>query len=460
MADSHAELWDGVLAFASELMEKYGVPGVVVGIKHGGETRAAGLGVTNVDHPLPVTDETLFQVGSISKTFTTVIILRLVELGQLDLDAPVRQYAPEFKVADERVSAQVTVRQLLTHTAGWFGDFFHDTGAGDDAMARYVADMAELEQITPLGGAWSYNNAAFYLAGHIIEVVTGRRYEAVLEEWLLGPLGLAQTFLDPGDLMTYRFAVGHEMGDDGTEVARPWPLPRAAYPVGGITCSVHDLLRYARFHMGDGTAEDGASVLAPASLALMQTPQALIWGEEHIGLSWFIEEIGGSKLLHHGGGTKGQVSLLTLAPARDFAMAIFTNADRGGQITYKVTERALKQYLAIEIPEPQPTEADAQALAEFTGLYVNPSTEIELGLLGGRLISQLIPKRGFPSLESPVPPPPPPLTLALCEDGRLLVMDGPSRGDVLHAGRGPDGSVDWLRVSGRIHVRREKATDS
>ena len=252
-------------------IEKRDVPGAVVGILHEGETRTAGFGVTNVDHPLPVTDETLFQIGSITKTFTATAMMRLVEMGKLELDATVRTYIPEFQVADETASSQATIRHLLTHMGGWFGDFFHDTGAGDDALSKYVADMADLEQLTPLGTLWSYNNAGFYLAGYVIEVVTGKSYEAALRELVLEPLDLQHAFLDPGDVMTHRFAVGHRVTDEGAQVARPWPLHRAAYSAGGITCSVHDLLEYARFHLGDGTAEDGTRLLKPESLSLMRT---------------------------------------------------------------------------------------------------------------------------------------------------------------------------------------------
>jgi len=455
MGTNHEHLWDQLLAFVSEVMEKRDVPGVVAGILHEGETRAGGFGVTNVDHPLPVTAETLFQVGSITKTFTTTTMMRLVEMGKLDLDAKVRTYAPEFKVADETVSAQVTIRHLLTHMAGWFGDYFHDTGTGDDAPARYVADMTDLEQVTPLDAAWSYNNAAFYLAGYIVEVVTGQPYEAALKELLLEPLDLEQIFFDPGDVMTYRFAVGHRIGDEGAEVARPWPLPRAAYPVGGITCSVYDLLHYAGFHMGDGILEDGTRLLTPESLSQMQSTQATIWKDETIGLSWFLNDVAGTLLVSHGGGTKGQVSQLTLVPERDFAVAVFTNADLGGFVTDDVVDWALKHYLAIENPKPEAIETAEESLVAYVGRYDNPFTGIDVGLLGGKLVAQVVQKRGFPTEDTPIPPAPPPMSIAVCGDDRLLVMDGPFKGGIVQIGREQDGSVGWVRMGGRICVRQE-----
>lgn len=130
MSTRHERHWDPLVEFVPSVMEKRDIPGAVVGILDEGEVRTAGLGVTNVDYPLPVTDETLFQIGSITKTFTATAMMRLVEMGELALDATVRTYIPYFKVADETASSQATIRHLLTHMGGWFGDFFQDTGSG------------------------------------------------------------------------------------------------------------------------------------------------------------------------------------------------------------------------------------------------------------------------------------------------------------------------------------------
>ena len=183
-----AELDEFVVTRMAELK----IPGVAIGVIAGDREHAAGFGVTNVDHPLPVDADTLFQIGSTTKTFTGTAIMRLVEQGKLDLEAPVRTYLPDFRVADPEVSEEVRLRHLVTHTAGWYGDDFTETGDGDDALARYVAGMADLPQIAPLGKYFSYNNGAVCLAGRVIEVVTGQTYEAAVAELVLTPLGLAQ----------------------------------------------------------------------------------------------------------------------------------------------------------------------------------------------------------------------------------------------------------------------------
>lgn len=439
-------------AFIAQVMGEQHIPGVAAGVWQAGETRVVASGVTNVDCPLPVTEETLFQVGSITKTFTALLMMQLVEEGRLDLGATVQSYLPDFRVADETVSRQATIRHLLTHTAGWVGDLFEDTGEGDDASARYVALMADLPQLAPLGMTYSYNNASFYLAGAILEAVTGRFYADLLQERALDPLGMTHSYLKPTDVMTYCYAVGHDVQGEGEVAAlRPWALPRAVYPVGGLITTVPDLLRYGRFQMGDGVTESGERLLTADSMQQMHTPQAAIWGEtEAVGLSWFIKDVAGTRILAHGGGTKGQVSYLFVVPERDFAAAIVTNSERGGQLTQAVYRWLLHEYLDIDDPEPQPVEAEEAVLAEFVGRYERPFSDIELVLEDGRLLAQLTIKQGFPDKNDPPPPSPPPMPLALCGPDRLVVTDDPMKNALADVIRGEDGRIGWLRV-GRLH---------
>lgn len=438
--------------FTANVMAEHHVPGAVVGVWQGGETRVLPFGVTNVDCPQPVAENTLFQVGSITKTFTALMMMQLVEEGRLDLEATVQSYLPDFRVADETVSRQATIRHLLTHTAGWVGDLFEDTGEGDDASARYVALMADLPQLAPLGMAFSYNNAAFYLAGAVLEAVTGRFYADLLQERVLAPLEMSHSYLKPADVMTYCYAVGHDVQGEGeASVLRPWALPRAVYPVGGLITTVPDLLRYGRFQMGDGAAEDGARLLTTDSLRQMHTPQAKIWGEtEAVGLSWFIKDVDGVRILAHGGGTKGQVSYLFVAPERDFTAAIVTNSERGGQVTQAVYRWLLREFLGVDDPEPRPVESAESVLTEYVGRYERPFSDIELYLEDGRLLGQVTYKQGFPDKTTPPPPPPPPAPLALCAPDRLVVLDGPMKNALADAIRDENGRIGWLRI-GRLH---------
>ena len=474
MGENGQATFEQLCAFAEARMKEKGVPGVAVGVLHEGTTYTAGFGVTSVDNPLPVTDETLFQIGSIGKTFTCLAMMRLVEAGQLDLQATVRTYVPDFEVADETVSAQVTLWHLLTHTSGWDGDLFEDTGAGEDAMARYVAKMADQEQIAPLGMVWSYNNSGFYLAGHVIEQVTGKSYEAAMQELVFEPLGLERCYFSPAEVITQRFAVGHEISGSHAHVARPWALPRAAYAAGGIVCDVKELLRYAQFQMGDGSVsakqergEDGGAqeraedragervqVLRQESMAAMHSPQAVIREDgRHVGLSWMIRDIEGTRQLGHGGGTVGQVTLLAIYPDHGLAVAVLTNADEGGSVADDIRDWVVERYLGIKEAEPAPIEATEEELAAYAGFYARPFDQIELGMLCGQLVGQMVHKRGFPSQDVPPPPPPPPVSLKLCGQDRLLASAGPGKKAEVDILRKADGTIGWLRMGGRIRKK-------
>lgn len=451
MSEMQHTRFESLTDYVQQKMKEHRVPGVAVGVFHEGETCTAGFGVTNIEHPLDVTTETLFQIGSITKTFTTMVMLRLVEMGKLDLDATVRTYIPDFKVIDEEASAKATVRHLLTHVGGWEGDFFEDPGPGSEALANYVTNMAKLEQMAPVGTIYSYNNAGFVLAGRIIEIITGKPYEGVLKEFVLTPLGLTHCYFDPGDVITHRFVVGHDEENEKVKVARPWPLGRYAYPAGGIVCDVHTLLRYARFHLGDGKVEDGTQVLAQASVQQMQSPQVEIWKDSAVGLSWHISDWNGVRTFGHGGGTNGQCSLLTLVPKHNAVLVILTNADKGGDLIDDVQRWFMKTYFGVERKDPEPMHSTEEELRAFVGRYERPSADIELGLLAGQLVGQARPKEGFPD-PSVVPPPPPPMSVARCEENRLLITSGPWKKAQIDVIRNPDGSIGWLRL-GRLYKR-------
>lgn len=440
-------------------MARLHVPGVAVGVIHEGREHTAGFGVTNVEHPLPVDADTLFQVGSTTKTVTATVAMRLVEQGQLDLDAPVRTSLPKLRLHDEGVAARVTMRHLFQHTAGWVGDYFDDLGMGADALRKIVARLARLPQLTPLGEVWSYNNAGFYLAGRAIEVIACKPYETVVQELLLDPLGMKQSFFFPADIMIHRFAVGHtvkrgEGGEDEVTVARPWALPRAANPAGGLTSSVKDQLIYARFHLGDGTAANGTRLLTPESLAEMQRP-AVEAGSlaGAVGLTWWVKDVGDTRLVRHGGTTNGQLSAFIMAPRRGFAITVLTNANRGGELHHNVTSWALERYLGVTEPAPVPLDLTAAELEPYTGRYEGLLSNAEVRLHDGGLILQVLPKRGGLSAEPA--PTPPPVRLVLLDADRVVMLDPPmkdSRGEFL---RGAEGGLTWLRVGGRI-LRRQR----
>ena len=133
----------------SATLSKHEVPGAAVAVYRDGELVEAASGVLNLGTGVEATTDSLFQIGSITKLWTATLVLQLVDEGKLDLDAPVRTYLPDFELADSAAAATVTIRQLLTHTAGFEGDIFTDTGPGDDCVEKYVASLATDAQAFP-----------------------------------------------------------------------------------------------------------------------------------------------------------------------------------------------------------------------------------------------------------------------------------------------------------------------
>ena len=437
-----------------EGMARLGVPGLAIGLLHGDETYTVGFGVTNLNHPLPVEADTLFQIGSTSKTITATTAMRLVEMGQLDLEAPIKTYLPDLRLADEAATDRATLSHLFTHTGGWLGDYFDDFGRGDDALTKMVAAMAKLPQLTPLGQIWSYNNAGFYLAGRIIEAVTGQTYEAAVKELVLDPLGMTHSVFLAEEAIIHRVAVGHIVYPDRVEVAQPWALARTANPAGGVISNVTDQLRYARFHLGDGRAADGQRLLRPESLAAMQTPRAAAGSmAEEVGLTWLMRRVAGTRLVMHGGATNGQLSAFVLVPERQFALTVLTNANRGRELNAEITAWALQHYLGLAEPEATPLTLSTAALAEYAGHYQAALSKIDLSLSEGTLWLQSIPQGGFPKPDSPPGPTPPPVRLAFSAEDRVIGLDPPftnQRGEFL---RDEAGRIVWFRFGGRIHAR-------
>lgn len=443
------DLFHGIAADVERWRTDLGVPGTTFGVYVGGEQFTAGIGVTSVDNPLPVNDETLFQIGSITKTLTATLMMRLVEQGKLDLDARVRTYLPDFRVRDSDASDRVTLRQLLTHVGGWTGDIFTDTGNGDDAAQRYVESMAGFEQLAPLGRIFSYNNAAFCVAGRVIEVVTGKTFEAAARELIFEPLGMERSFFFPQQVMLHRFAVGHVVEDEkAARVVSPWPIPRAMNAAGGITCHIKDLLRYGAYHLGDGSP-----LLRGDSLRLMHRPQVDINAYMGaVGLAWIMNDYDGVKLLWHNGGTNGQCAVLTLVPQRGLALGMISNSGNGAVLNERFQKRVLRDFCGVVIPEPGAIASTADQLAAFEGEYKGTMNEIELRLDGGELMADIryvgsFPSDGHDAESAPAP-------IARCGEDELLVLAGPhkhTRADII---RDASGQIRYLRFGSRLHVRQ------
>lgn len=445
-------------------MTKYAIPGVALGLRYRGAEYVRGFGVTNVDDPVPVDGDTVFRVASTTKTFTGTAVMRLVERGLLDLDRTVHSYLPQFHTADAAASARVTVRQALNHSAGWLGDFFLDTGTGDDAIAEYVDAMSRLPQLTAPGTVFAYNNAALALAGRLLEVAAGVPYEQVVQTLLTGPLQLAHSAFFLDEIPGASVAVPHVIDATGKPVAQPayFAMPRSIHAAGGLISSARDQLRWARFHLGDGRIPGGGGrLLTPSSMRTMQShpgPGGTLFVElDGVGVTWMLRPTAeGPKVVQHGGDWAGQHSGFLMVPERGFALTVLTNSEGGPGLLAELfaDDWALRRFAGVRNLPAHPRTLPAAELAAYAGVYSaeqiltdGSTAALELDLVpdAGQLSVQLGGQEG--------------LRLAFYRKDYVLALE-PSGADTHSRAnfvRGPDGTVVWLRFGGRL-FRRGAAT--
>jgi CubicO group peptidase (beta-lactamase class C family) len=448
--------------FAASAAERLGVPGVAVGVWADGREVYACHGVTSIENPLPVDPDTVFVVGSVTKTLTATATMCLVADGKVDLDAPVRRYVPEFTLKDQRAAATITVLNLLNHTAGLDWRMSAETGEGDDALALYVAKMAESEPIAPPGTRASYSQVGYNLAGRVIEKVTGLTFERAIASLLLEPLGMSHTFFATADVMTRRFAVGHNLGEDGTlSVARQWKDTRANNPGGDAGSSVADLLRWAKFHLGDGHAGTGEQVLPAAVLRQMRQQTAELRGSslgDALGIGWFLRDIDGVRTVGHNGSANGQFANLLTVPQRDFAVAVLSNAgpDSGLAVNQAVVRWALQRYLGVADRDTEPLPYDAVRAAEIAGIYENDMMRVTFRTGGAGLTVEFTIKPEIrAATDTELPPDMPSADLGLLpgDADEYIITSGGLKGQRGFFTRDHNGQITGADMAGRRFTR-------
>jgi dipeptidyl aminopeptidase/acylaminoacyl peptidase/CubicO group peptidase (beta-lactamase class C family) len=377
-----------------ELAERFSVPGAALGIAYGDQLVELAYGVTNLDTRVDVTTDTLFQIGSITKVWTAAAVMRLVDGGRLELDKPVAGYLPELRLSDPDAADRVTMRHLLTHTSGIDGDFFHDTGRGDECLARYVAALAELPANHPLGATLSYCNAGYSVAGRVIEVLTGQVWDEVMREFLYAPLGLTRTATLPEEALLHRTAVGHmQSAGRGPRRTPVWALPRSAGPAGLISSTVGEVLAFVRLHLAGGVAAGGERLLSVESVAEMQAGHAVL-PDRHAaadawGLGWWRADWGGTDVVGHDGNTLGQAAYLRVLPEHDFALVLLTNGGYAQDLSETLIRELVQELTGVAMPPPltpppEPLEVD---IGQYEGVYERAGVRFDVtrGERGPRL---------------------------------------------------------------------------
>jgi CubicO group peptidase (beta-lactamase class C family) len=318
------------------------------------------------------------------------IVALLHAEGLIDLDAPVVSILPEFRVRDELATTSISVRHLLTHTAGFDGDIWPDLGEGGGEIDRLVAMLAECAQLSPPGTAFSYNNAAYTVLGSIIERVTGDSFERALTDRVAQACGAVIT-TDITRLGDAERAIGHFVNGEGAIQPMEEAVgPACMAPAGSRTWSTIDgLLAFGEFHLGrHGTFAQ------TAALRSMREPQVTVGDPNNggtMGLGIFLDDRWGTPVVFHDGGVQGQSAYLRVLPKLDTVMAVMST---GG--VPQVFHRHVFSILTSSIPNVQaPLGAVAQTHlkvenSRFVGRYEASATRVDISEVNGSLTAEIV----------------------------------------------------------------------
>lgn len=384
-----------------ELIESHGVPGAQLAVIDGDEIVEAAAGVLSLRTQSPSRPDALFLPGSIGKLYTATLVLMLVGEGKVDLDRSVRTYLPDFQVKDPTAPDRVTVRHLLTHTSGFDGDHFADTGRGEDALERYVAGCKDLPQIAEPGKIWSYSNSSYAILGRIVEVVTGGVFEDVLRDRLFVPLALQSTVSFADQAIPHPIAVGHVPNPENPEeliVSPVWGLYRAFGPMGSaVIASAGDVLRFTDLHLRGGKTPGGETLIDTGLVEAMQQEEARLVDDSLLGgawgLGWNLDRWDGTRVIGHDGNSIGQNAFMRLAPDEHFGFCLQTNVESAINLFREVADWLFGERLGVHL-KADPARRDDSAVTDvdrYVGVYEREGLRVEVTADDHRLVAAVAP---------------------------------------------------------------------
>ncbi|MEV6157332.1 serine hydrolase [Nonomuraea sp. NPDC052129] len=381
-----------IKARTAELLAEYQVPSVAIGILQDGEITDFALGVKELSTREPATTDTIYQCGSLSKTWTALAFMQLVDEGKVGLDEPLRTYLRDFRVADPEVSAEVTPRHLLNHTNGIEEDY-GDPGEDDDVYERMVANIAGAPQVHPLGHTHGYSAALGYaILARVMEVIDGKKWDDIMRDRLFDPLGLTSTTsrheqVDPG-----RAATGHIIRSvgEGPIVSPVDHLPRSFGPGGNVNSTAREVLTMAHVFLNEGKAPNGTRIAAPEIIREMMGSRVSIPDPYMYGPEWALGLIvcdwHGETVYAHDGSTIGQSARLRILPDSNLAISMLANAGPRDSFYKKVLNVILAELGAVTIPElPKPDPSLNLDLSRYEGTYRRLGTHYEVAAEDGKL---------------------------------------------------------------------------
>jgi CubicO group peptidase (beta-lactamase class C family) len=397
-------------------------------------------------------------VASVTKTFTATAMMCLVTDGRVELQAPVQRYLPDFALAGGRDdAARITVLNLLNHTAGLDWRIPDQPDDSDSALASYVAALRDCHPIAAPGALVSYSQTGYNVAGRIIEVVTEMTYEHAIARLLLEPLNLRDSTFRPRQAIAGPVAMGHNVQDDGmVTVAQQWKDTRANNPGGGLATSVSDLLRWARFHLGDG-----GQVLPKTELGQMRHPTAKLIGSslgDAVGIGWFLRDIGGAHAFGHAGSANGQFADVLIIPDKDFAVVTIANSgpDNGLAFNHEIIQAGLESVAKVTAPRVKVMRYKRHVADEYAGVYENEMMHATFTSTGKALTAEFAIKPGIrASATTELPPdmPAAPIALLHGEQDQYMVTGGGLKGQRGYFSRDKSDRIITVTMAGRVFTR-------
>jgi len=336
---------------------------------------AAAFGVRNVTRSDDaITTHSLFHMASITKTFVATAIMQLFENGKIDLDAPVVKYLPYFQMADERYKI-ITIRQMVTHTSGMpdVDDYEWNKPQYDDgSLERYVRSLGNLKLEFAPGQRFQYSNMAFEVLGDVIAKVSGESFEDYVQHHILVPLGMKDSTLLVKEVDPKLLAWGHDLDETGNPFpSKVYPYNRIHSPSSDLHSNVLDMARWAIANMNRGEL-DGARILKSSTYEVMWKSAGKFNGKASpAGISWFLDNYKGNRLIGHDGGDTGFLTELVMLPDKKIAVVWLANADWIPN-TDGITGAALDVALGLK---PKPIEGKRSIAQAMFSTYSNSGIE-------------------------------------------------------------------------------------
>ena len=328
--------YEAIDAYIEAQMRRLNLPGLSLAIVEGDKIvhlRGFGRARPRGEAPAP---QTPFPIGSVTKSFTAMAAMQLVEAGKIDLDAPVQRYLPWFHVADPQASAQITVRHLLNQTSGLPTSSGESLDSDDrpGAAERHGRSLATLRLTSQPGSAWEYSNSNYVLLGLIVETAGGESYAGYVQRQIFAPLGMSHTYTSQAQarqngLAVANLAVGHQYWFMVPFAAPDMPLAQSGLAGGGLISCAEDLGHYMIALLNGGRYRD-VQILSAAGIDELQhgVGEVNTFGLSlgHYGMGWWVSSLGQTKLVWHGGTLPNFAAHMALLPEQKRGVVLLFNA--------------------------------------------------------------------------------------------------------------------------------------